>query len=122
MARIDAVIATQVGDVTRPLQATSEAIEQAHQARRLEDASSHADAPPAKPDEVRAAADRMQRVLETATGRQLDFALNDRFKELIVRISDRQSGEVIKEFPSKEFMKLRERLNDLVGAFFDKQA
>jgi flagellar protein FlaG len=60
-------------------------------------------------------------VIETATGRQLDFALNDRFKELVVEISDRQSGEVVKQIPSKEFMQLRERLNDLLGVFVDEK-
>ena len=62
-------------------------------------------------EELRGSMQRLQKVIETATGRNLEFSLNDRFKELVVRISDRQSGEVLKEIPSKEFMQLRERLN-----------
>lgn len=123
MARIDATIATQIADTARPQQSAQDAQDQTVEARRVEAASQEpASQTPAKPEEVRAAAERMQRVIESATGRQLDFAMNDRFKELVVRISDRKSGEVIKEIPSKEFMKLRERLNDLIGMFFNKTA
>lgn len=123
MARIDATIATQVADATRPAQTSREAEEQVSEARRL-DAGKQDTTPqaPATEHEVRSAAERLQRVIESATGRQLDFALNERFKELVVRISDRKSGEVIREFPSKEFMKLRERLNDLIGMFIDEKA
>jgi flagellar protein FlaG len=71
---------------------------------------------------VKSATETLKQVIEAATGRQLDFTLNDRFRELVVKISDRKSGEVVKEIPSKEFMKLRERLNDLIGLFVDEKA
>jgi flagellar protein FlaG len=124
MARIDAAVATQVADVSRPFQSTRDSEAQARQARDTENSASETSLAAAEPraDEVRAAAQRMQKVIETATGRQLDFALNDRFKELVVEISDRQSGEVVKQIPSKEFMQLRERLNDLLGVFIDEKA
>ena len=123
MARIDATIATQIGDANRPAQTQRDASAQVQEAQRQEtEKNEPTSLQSASPEEVRAAAERMQRVIETASGRQLDFALNDRFKELIVRISDRKSGEVIKEFPSKEFMQLRERLNDLIGMFIDEKA
>jgi flagellar protein FlaG len=123
MARIDATIATQLADANRPPQTQRDALVQSQEARRQDtEKSEPTSAQSANPDELRAATERLQRVIETATGRQLDFTLNDRFKELVVRISDRKSGEVIKEFPSKEFMKLRERLNDLIGMFIDEKA
>ena len=124
MARIDAAVATQVADVSRPHQTNRDSEAQARQARSTENSASETSLAAAEPsaDEVRAATQRMQKVIETATGRQLDFALNDRFKELVVTISDRKSGEVVKEIPSKEFMQLRERLNDLLGVFVDEKA
>lgn len=123
MARIDANLATQIADTARPLQTTSDSVAQTDQARRVEAASAEPRSlTPASPEEVKAAAERMQTVIETATGRQLDFTVNDRFKEIVVRISDRKSGEIIKEIPSKEFMHLRERLNDLIGMFVDEKA
>lgn len=122
MARIDAAVATQVADTLRPNHAALDSEAQSVEARRQESAKSEPDSMgPASADELKVAAQRMQTVIETATGRQLDFTLNERFKELVVRISDRKSGEVIKEFPSKEFMKLRERLSDLIGIFIDEK-
>jgi flagellar protein FlaG len=124
MARIDAAVATQVADVSRPFQSSRDSEAQARQARSTENSASETGLVAAEPraDEVRAAAQRMQKVIESATGRELDFALNDRFKELVVQISDRKSGEVVREIPSKEFMQLRERLNDLLGVFIDEKA
>jgi flagellar protein FlaG len=124
MARIDAAVATQIGDMTRPYQTVRESDAQAAEARRIQVADPEAKGivKEPSPEDLDAAIKGMQQILETATGRQLNFALNDRFKELIVRISDRKSGEVIKEFPSKEFMQLRERLNDLIGLFIDEKA
>ena len=122
MARIDAAIATQVAETQRPSHAALDSKAQAGEAQRQESAKAEPDAMgPATADALKVAAQRMQTVIETATGRQLDFTLNERFKELIVRISDRKSGEVIKEFPSKEFMMLRERLSDLIGLFINEK-
>jgi flagellar protein FlaG len=124
MARIDAVAATQVGDFTRPTQSVRDQEAQALEVRKSELSSKEPDAygKDPTPDEVSASIKGIQKILETATNRQLNFAVNDRFKELVVRISDSKSGEVIKELPSKEFMKLRERLNDLIGMFIDEKA
>lgn len=123
MSRIDANIATQIADSTRPQQAARDSEVQAAEARRLEAASQEPrELAPATAEELKSATEQLQQVIEAATGRQLDFLLNDRFKEVVVKISDRQSGEVLKEIPSKEFLKLRERLNDLIGLFVDEKA
>lgn len=123
MARIDANLATQLADTARPQQTTSDSVAQTDQARRVEATSAEPRSlTPATANEVKAAAERLQTVIESASGRQLDFTVNDRFKEIVVRISDRKSGEIIKEIPSKEFMHLRERLNDLIGLFIDEKA
>lgn len=122
MARIDANIATQIGDGSRPYQAAREGENQTQEARRTENAKEEPRLlTPATPEDVKAASERLQQVIELATGRQLDFTLNDRFKELVVQISDRQSGEMIKEIPSKEIIHLRERINDLIGMFIDEK-
>lgn len=56
---------------------------------------------------------------------------NDHFKfglfrhqettDIVARLQDRQSGEVIKQFPSEEVLELREKLQDLIGLLFDKK-
>ncbi|MCS6970131.1 MAG: flagellar protein FlaG [Planctomycetes bacterium] len=123
MPRIDANVATQIGDQSRPYQALRESQLQAAEARRSEQtANEPRELTPASAEELKATAERLRQVIEVATGRQLDFTLNERFREVIVRISDRKSGEILKEIPSKELIKLRERLNDLIGMFIDERA
>ena len=123
MARIDANVATQIGDQSRPYQAVRDGQAQSAEARRQESSAAEPRTlTPATADEVKAAAERLRQVIETATGRQLNFDVNDRFKELVVKISDRKSGEVLKEIPSKDLLKLRERLDDLIGMFIDEKA
>jgi len=124
MVRIDANLAAQVADTTRPIQTTRDGENQAVEARRIEAAAAEPglSAKVASADELKAAAERLQSVIETATGRKLQFSVNDRFNEMIVRISDRNSGELLKEIPSQDFMKLRERLDDLLGLFVNEKA
>ena len=123
MTRIDANLATQIGDASRPAQSMLVVEDQKNEAQRnLNQSAEPRQLVAAKPDDVKAAAERLQQVIEVATGRSLDFTVNDRFKELVVVISDRRSGETIKEIPSKDLMKLRERINDLIGMFIDEKA
>lgn len=126
MSRIDAQVATQVSDVTRPVQVSRDQQLQVA-AARLRSASAMPDdavfsteeAPNA--DEVRAAAAEIKQVIETASGRQLSFGVDDTGKTLLVKVMTPQ-GEVIRQIPSKEILELRERINALVGALFDEQA
>ncbi len=123
MSRIDANIATQISpDAARPLQAVRDGNAQAAESKRRANASDEPKRANPTADEARSAAESLQKVVEAATGRQLDFSVNDRFNELVVRFTDRQSGETIKEIPSRDLMQLRERLDDLIGLFVDKQA
>lgn len=121
MPRIDANIATQIADTIRPQQATSDSEIQSREARRLDSDRAEPRSIPARSEELKASAERLQTVIETASGRQLAFSVHERFKELVVEISDRKSGEILKEIPSKEFLKLRERLDDLIGLFIDEK-
>ena len=112
---LEALLGPKVADKVEQAQAT--------EARRSENAKGEPRAMSAPGvEEVKAAAARLQQVIEVATGRQLDFSVNDRFKELVVKISDRRSGEVLKEIPSKEVLRLRERINDMIGLFVDEKA
>ncbi len=113
-------VSTQVGDIVRPPQQQRDQGLQASQARLSEatDADPAREAPNA--EQLRAAAARLQQVVEAGSGRQLDFTVNEKLRELVVKVSDRKTGEVIREIPSKEVLRLREQLDDLIGALFDE--
>jgi flagellar protein FlaG len=126
MSRIDAQVATQVSDATRPLQSGRDQQLQVAVARQRSVSTTaddgvftSGDAPGA--DEVHAAAAQIKQVIEAASGRQLSFAVDDTGKTLVVKVlSDK--GEVIRQIPSKEVLDLRKRIDALVGAFFDEKA
>jgi len=59
-----------------------------------------------------------------AMGSSFRFGLyNDRKTDTIVgQLKDKDTGEVVKQFPSEEVLKLRAKLKELVGLLFDDQA
>ena len=125
MSRIDAQVATQVADATRPVQARQEQYLQVAAARQRtvtgddEPISVNEDAPAA--DELRSTVAHIKQVIEAASGRQLSFSVDDTGKTLLVKIVGDQ-GEVIRQIPSQEVLDLRKRIDALVGAFIDKRA
>ena len=125
MSRIDAQVATQVADATRPVQTRQEQYLQVAAARQRtvtgddEPISVNEDAPAA--DELRSTVAHIKQVIEAASGRQLSFSVDDTGKTLLVKIVGDQ-GEVIRQIPSQEVLDLRKRIDALVGAFIDKRA
>jgi flagellar protein FlaG len=61
--------------------------------------------------------------------RQLDFSIDEDSKKQVVKVTDTESGEVIRQIPSEEILQVSTRLRDLhtdvgsaVGVLFNKQA
>jgi flagellar protein FlaG len=64
-----------------------------------------------------------------AGNRQLNFSIDEDSNKQIVKVTDSQSGEVIRQIPSEEILELSDRLKELttdvgsaVGVLFNKQA
>ena len=125
MTRIDALMATQVADTTRPAQTRQDQHLQVAAARQREVAGAEEslvasdDAPSA--DELHAAIAHIKQVIEVASGRQLAFSVDDTGKTLLVKIVGDQ-GQVIRQIPSQEVLDLRKRIDALVGAFINQKA
>ena len=63
-----------------------------------------------------------------SNNRQLNFSVDEGSNKQVVRVSDAESGEIIRQIPTEEVLKLSERLQDLqtdvgnaVGLLFNKQ-
>lgn len=56
-------------------------------------------------------------------GSKLRFGLHQHqeVEDVVVQITDKESGELIRQFPAEEMIQLQVKLNDLVGMLFDKQ-
>lgn len=57
-----------------------------------------------------------------ASERQLDFSIDDSTGQVVVKVIARHSGEVIRQLPSEEALKLAERLEDANSLLFMTQA
>ncbi len=125
MTGIDALMATQVADTTRPAQTRQDQHLQVAAARQREVAGADEslvasdDAPSS--DELHAAIAHIKQVIEVASGRQLAFSVDDTGKTLLVKIVGDQ-GQVIRQIPSQEVLDLRKRIDALVGAFINQKA
>ncbi|MBP2655034.1 MAG: flagellar protein FlaG [Firmicutes bacterium] len=52
----------------------------------------------------------------------LQFAVHEKTKHLMVRLIDPHSQTVLKEFPSHEFLDTIAKISESIGAFLDKKA
>lgn len=50
--------------------------------------------------------------------RQVRFSLDDASGEMIVKVVDRATDDVIREIPSEEVLRIRRRLEEATGAIF----
>lgn len=64
-----------------------------------------------------------------AKNRQLDFSIDEKSQRSVVKVTDSESGDVIRQIPSEEVLALSERIKNLqsdvgaaVGVLFNKQA
>jgi flagellar protein FlaG len=42
-------------------------------------------------------------------------------KSIVVQLRDKKTNEIVKQFPPEEVLKLREKLQDLIGLLFDEK-
>jgi flagellar protein FlaG len=57
-----------------------------------------------------------------AMGTRLNFALNKEPEVVVVKVTDRLSGELVRQIPSEEVLALRKKLQELSGLLFDEKA
>ena len=94
---------------------------------RLDDEALHGKQKPGaeelSPEDMEEAIAEMQSRMDSM-GSKLKFGLHQHEKTegIVIQITDKTNGDLIKQFPSEEVLQLQEKLNDLVGLLFDKQA
>lgn len=54
--------------------------------------------------------------------RDLDFSVDDSTGDVVVKVVDRESGKVVRQFPSDEVLKLAEQLEDMQSLMFEAKA
>ncbi len=124
MSLVDASLATQVGDASRPPQQIQDRQQQATVAnvKAVNDGTDAGQTVTA--DDARAIATRMKQVVEAGGTRRLSFDVDkDDDNELYMTVSDLETGEVIRQIPTKEMRDLHARLQQQpIGILLDKKA
>lgn len=49
---------------------------------------------------------------------RLNFSIDDDTEDVVVKIMDKETDEVIKQFPAEEILELRDKMQDLSGFLF----
>lgn len=64
----------------------------------------------------------IQRINDVMRPRGLEFELSEATSRIITRVIDRESGEVIREIPAEEVVKIAQRLEELQGQIISLEA
>ncbi|MFT2091425.1 flagellar protein FlaG [Paraglaciecola sp. 2405UD69-4] len=78
--------------------------------------------------QIEDAVTQISEFVQSSSRRQLNFSVDEDSNKQVVKVTDAESGDVIRQIPSEEVLKLSERLQDLqadvgtaVGLLFNKQ-
>ena len=66
-------------------------------------------------------ADDLQNNLKVLHDVNLQFSVHQTSGQVIVAVTDRQTGELIREIPSREMLKLSAKLEEMMGLLFDQK-
>lgn len=72
--------------------------------------------------EMQEVVNEVQDRLEMMGGTNLQFAMDKVAEDIVVKVTDKQSGELIRQIPSEEVVMLRKKLEELTGLLFEGKA
>lgn len=70
-------------------------------------------------EEITKKLDRLNKQLEFMN-RSIRFSIDEDSQEIVVRVVDKRSGEVITQLPPDDVLKLKERLDEMAGLLVEK--
>jgi flagellar protein FlaG len=73
-------------------------------------------------EQVQKAVESMKQMVETAAPNSLAFSIDDSTGKTIVRISDAQTGEMIRQIPSEELLAIARSLDRMQGMLLRQEA
>jgi flagellar protein FlaG len=74
----------------------------------------------ARREDVRKVVEEIQLRMEQM-GTNLQFAVDREAEDLVVRVTNKVSGDLIRQIPSEDVLKLRMKLEELSGILFDEK-
>lgn len=74
--------------------------------------------PPLSSEELGKVAERVEELFFSFTNRQLSFEIDENTGRTIIKIIDRESGEIVRQIPPQEFLDTVAALNKIAGSIF----
>lgn len=111
----EAQVKAQVRPVEKSAGSAGGALDDARLRREAEKAQSMSRS------EVQAAVAEVQARMDQM-GTNLQFAMDKEAKDLVVKVTDKNSGDLIRQIPSEDVIRLRNKLEEVTGLLFDKKA
>ena len=84
--------------------------------------SATAAAPPTRSDEVRKAAQQVNAALKATASSDLQFSVEGDNKDVVVRVVDSQTKELIRQIPSEEMVAMSKAIDNLSGLLIQQKA
>ena len=73
------------------------------------------------PDEVQGSAtEKMQSSQIDSLNRKVDYHIEQDSNKLVIKIRDKETGEIIKQIPEEEFLRLTNRISDFNKTMLDQ--
>lgn len=97
---------------------------QAGTQRPVRPASAAAEAPQQQPEpaQVERAVETIKQLIEAKAPNSLSFSIDDSTGKSIVRITDRSTGEMVRQIPSEEMLDIARSIDKLQGMLLKQQA
>lgn len=106
----------------------SQSEQQAKEDQEKQNSADNSDTRSSKSLNIESAVSEISDFLQS-TNRQLSFSVDEKSDRQIVKVTDSESGEIIRQIPSEDVLALSERIKELqsdvgsaVGVLFNKQA
>ena len=119
----------QLGNVQPPVvapttgrTAPSSGVNPTSEAKAAPAQSTAATAAPATNDEVRQAAKQVNAALKATASSDLQFSVDDDNKDVVVRVVDSQTKELIRQIPSEEMVAISKAMDNLSGLLVQQKA
>jgi len=109
----------QVKAQVRPVEKSDGAAQAALDEKRLRKDEGEAKSQ-ARRDEVRKVVEEIQLRMEQM-GTNLQFAVDREAEDLVVKVTNKVSGDLIRQIPSEDVLRLRMKLEELSGLLFDEK-
>jgi flagellar protein FlaG len=74
-----------------------------------------------RPDEVKKTVDELNEAMQTV-GTALSFSVDKETGRTVVKVLDSKTGEVIRQIPAEEMVRIQQRIAKLMGVLFDDEA